>query len=159
MKLRNSAKEDVPVLCKWLEDKTVLRNFPMCDMREIEDAVRVWLSYGEVGASITATEGNEVVGSAILYIQSLEKLKHQCLFAIIVSPEHRGKGVGTEMMEALEIRAREKFNLKMLHLEVYEGNPAKKLYERLGYEEYGRHPKFLKENGEYIDKIMMKKEL
>ena len=55
--------------------------------------------------------------------------------------------------------AKNHFKIEILHLEVYQGNPAIRLYERLGFKEFGRQPKFIKIGGEYLDKIMMQKEL
>jgi putative acetyltransferase len=55
--------------------------------------------------------------------------------------------------------AKNQFKIEILHLEVYAGNPAIRLYERMGFKEFGRQPKFIKMDGEYIDKVMMQKEL
>ena len=56
--------------------------------------------------------------------------------------------------------AKNTFGIRLLHLEVYEGNPAANLYYRLGFRKYGEHKKFLKEaNGSYGTKILMQMEL
>jgi len=55
------------------------------------------------------------------------------LEAIAVSESARGKGVGTQLIEALFLFAKEK-NLKSITLHVIDTNPkAKELYERLGF--------------------------
>jgi putative acetyltransferase len=96
---------------------------------------------------------------ATLYIQGYEKLKHTCLFSIIVQKDKRGCGIGRVLMERLIELAQQKFKIEILHLEVYEGNPAYKMYEQLGFVQFGRHEKFIKEKGEYLAKIFMQKKI
>jgi len=159
-KIRLTQDSDATYLTKWLTDPEILRWFPMCNNLEIDDAVKIWMSYTKQEAVITAVENNIPCGIANLYIQSFKKLSHQALFAIIVAKEYRGKGVGTALIKELIDMAKMKFNLELIHLEVYEGNPAQRLYERLGFVKYGVHKKFLKDlDGKYYDKILMQKPL
>jgi len=156
---RPTKLEDAPALTSWLSDPEILRWFPMFDMREIEDAVRIWVGYARLEAGITAEYNGEPVGMANLYIQPYKKLVHTCLFSIIVKSDLRGKGIGSALIEELLKLAKEKFHIEILHLEVYDGNPARRLYERAGFKEFGRQNKFIKENGKYIAKIFMQKKL
>jgi putative acetyltransferase len=71
----------------------------------------------------------------------------------------RGKGVGKELIAQLMQHLKEKFKIQILHLEVYEGNPAKYLYARAGFKEFGCQTRFIKEDGKYIGKIFMQKYL
>lgn len=156
---RITTQDDAILLLEWLNDAEILRYFPMESKLEVEDAVRIWLSYQAQNASYAAVVDGKVVGMAVLYLQTFQKLKHQSLFAIILSKEARGKGIGTKLIEHLEKEAKGRHKLEKLHLEVYEGNPAMRLYTRLGFKEYGRHPHFLKDRGEYITKILMEKDI
>lgn len=154
--VRLSEEEDRPHLIKWLMDPIVLKWFPLDNLPEVEDAARIWLSYQARGASFTACIEEEPVGMAVLYLHHFKKIKHQSLFAIIVHPNFRSKGVGTKLFSAMKDEAKVKFGLEILHLEVYEGNPAFNLYKRLGFKEYGRQEGFLKEkDGNYRTKINM----
>ncbi len=157
--IRPAMVEEGSYLTKWLADPAILRWFPMADAREIEDAVKIWMSYTRFQACFTALVDNTPAGMSTLYIQPYEKFAHQCLFAIIVDEKFRNQGIGTALLEHMCLQARDKFKIEILHLEVYEGNPAIHLYERMGFKEFGRHPRFIKLNGEYLDKIMMQKEL
>ena len=51
---------------------------------------------------------------------------------VIVKPELRGKGIGTEMIQHLIKIARERKSPAII-LKVYKWNPARHLYERLGF--------------------------
>lgn len=64
--------------------------------------------------------------------------------AVAVSPEHRGKGVGTALMKRLLSEASALF--PAVSLSVSPENPARRLYERLGFETLevrGGHPLML----------------
>ena len=157
--IRPSQLHEDAYLKKWLKEPGVLRWFPMADDREIDDAVRLWIAYSNFGACLTAEYNGVPCGMATLYIQSYKKLAHQCLFSIIVSEYYRGKGIGGALLNELIQLAKVKFSIEILHLEVYEGNPAIHLYQRAGFVEYGVQHLFIKERGEYISKIFMQKTL
>jgi GNAT superfamily N-acetyltransferase len=154
---RLASHEDAPYLTEWLTEPSILRWFPMYDAREIDDAVRIWISYSRLQAGLTAEWDGIPCGIANLYVQPFRKLAHTCLFSIIVRKDMRGKGIGKALLEELMKLAKTKFHIEILHLEVYEGNPAKKLYERLGFVEFGFHKKFIKEEEGYLGKFFMQK--
>lgn len=157
LKIRKGVLEDEKYLVEWLLQPNVLEGFPLTDLREVEDAARIWISYAKFGAVLTALIDDTPCGIANLYLQPYKKLSHQSLFAIIVDEKHRGKGIGKKLLEELVSLAKNTFKIELLHLEVYEGNRALSLYQRLGFEEYGRHTHFLKDQGVYRTKILMQK--
>ncbi len=156
---RPTSMEDASHLMQWLSDPAVLQGFPMIDMKEVEDAVRIWVSYSRIQAGLTVELNDEPCGMANLYIQPYKKLAHTCLFSIIIKEEYRGKGLGSTLLRNLMKLAKHRFGIEILHLEVYQGNPAKKIYERLGFKEFGSQSHFIKENGKYLSKIFMQKNL
>lgn len=159
IKIRHTLEEDAPYLTKWLEEPGILRWFPMINEREVEDAVKIWVGYAKLKANLTAVHNGTPCGMANLYIQPFKKLAHTCLFAIIVDKDFRGKGIGTLLLEELTKLAKKQFHIEILHLEVYEENPAKKLYEKAGFKEFGFQAHFLKEDGKYRGKYYMQKRL
>ena len=157
--VRLTQLEDAPHLIEWLSDEKVLCWFPMSDAREIEDAARIRVGYSKIGSGLTVLCEGEPCGLATLYIQPYKKLAHTCLFSIIVKKELRGQGVGQLLLERLIEMAKLKFHIEILHLEVYEGNPAQRLYEKMGFVEFGRQSHFIKEKGVFSAKILMQKKL
>jgi ribosomal protein S18 acetylase RimI-like enzyme len=145
LSIRPTEPDDAPHLTRWFLQPDVLQYFPMDNVREVEDAVGVWMGCVKVEAGLTACMDGAPCGMATLYVAPYEKLRHQSLFSILVDEQLRGKGVGTQLIRGLKNLAIEKFNLEILHLEVYEGNPAIRLYRREGFKEFGRQAHFIKE--------------
>lgn len=151
---------DASYLKQWLSEPGILTKFPMTNIREVEDSIRLWMSYIPKQSAITASVDGNPVGMAVIYIQPFEKLRHQALFAIIVDPRFRGKGIGTVLLKEVEKMAQKRHGIELLHLEVYQDNPAYNLYKRLGFREYAVQKGYLKESPEqYADKICMQKRL
>ena len=137
--------EDAPIMRTWFDEPGVLRWFPMVTGPEIDDSVQRWLSFSRVNASLTALIDGEVCGIATLYVNPYIKLRHQSEFGIIVSDKYRNRGIGSDLMKNLIHLAKNKFGIELLHLQVYEDNPAISLYKRLGFREFGRQMHWIKE--------------
>ena len=86
------------------------------------------------------------------------RLGHTAGLGVFVRKQFRGQGIGSEMMRELENQARA-IGVEILYLEVYGISPAVRLYERLGYREYGRLPGGIKYRGEYVDCVSMYKRI
>ena len=56
---------------------------------------------------------------------------------IAVAPEFRGRGLGTELLRSLIAEANESARKLSIHVEA--NNPARSLYERLGFRPAGEH--------------------
>jgi ribosomal protein S18 acetylase RimI-like enzyme len=155
--IREAQATDLEAIKSWLSQPNVLQWFPMETEKEVDDAARFWVNYHYFGACFIATVDDIPCGTVLLNITLFSKIKHQCLLSIIVSENFRNQGIGTKLLQFIEKVALEKFQIELLHLEVYENNPAKRLYDRMGYVQYGIHPEFLKEANGYRSKILMQK--
>ncbi len=157
LELRYTIAEDIDPLREWLQEPGILRGFPMQDPPEVEDSVKHWIGFSKYKSSLTATIHGKPAGIATLCLMPYRKLAHQCLLSIIVSKEARNKGVGTLLINNLLHLAKSYFGIEVVYLEVYEGNPAISLYQRFGFVEVGYQKHFMKENGEYIGKVVMER--
>jgi ribosomal protein S18 acetylase RimI-like enzyme len=73
-----------------------------------------------------------------------------------VDSEHRGRGVGRALLEALIERARALPDLRQIQLSVTASQAAaRRLYESLGFVPYGREPASLRVGDEFIDEDHM----
>jgi putative acetyltransferase len=158
--IRYTEPSDAPYLYKWLQEPGILRWFPMIDNPEIEDAVNRWISFSRYRCSLTAVIDGVPCGLATLYLQPYRKLKHQCEFGIIVDLNYRNRGVGTDLLKNLIHLAKNYFNIELLHLQVYTDNPARRLYERFGFKEFGMQAHWIKEDdGSYTGRTFMEREI
>ena len=143
--IRGLVEADQYFLSEYLMDPSVLDFFPMSNMTEVQEAMKIWLFYARKGQAYTIEVNHKPAGMAILYVNTFKKLAKQSLFAIVIGEKYRGKGIGTKLMQYLMKEAKHKYGIINLHLEMYEGNPAYSLYKRLGFKDYGVHDKFMKE--------------
>jgi tRNA-Thr(GGU) m(6)t(6)A37 methyltransferase TsaA len=100
--------------------------------------------------------GEQYVGSA--QIERGEMVKsHIGFLGISMAPEWRGIGLGTLLMETV-IKEAERYlgGLRMIQLDVFANNERGiRLYQRLGFTEYGRLPEAIHHRGNYVDLISM----
>lgn len=85
---------------------------------------------GERYLNLKLMEDEEIVGFAIC--QTV--LDEATLFNVAILPEKQGKGFGTHLLQALMEALKEK-QTQTLWLEVRASNPARFLYEKLGFNE------------------------
>ena len=111
----------------------------------------------QLGRSFTfgVFDGADLVGVASFRPEELEKTAHRAhLVAVYVKPPARGKGASRVLLETLIAAARN--HVVQLHLAVTAGNePARRLYERFGFEVYGTDPRGLRIDGRFYDDYLM----
>jgi ribosomal protein S18 acetylase RimI-like enzyme len=97
----------------------------------------------------------DLVGVAGYWPQEGEKERHKAmLWGMYVRGAARGSGLGESLIEAVVEHATGR--VEQLQLGVATGNAsALRLYKKTGFSEYGREMKALKQDGRYIDEILM----
>ena len=81
------------------------------------------------GFVLAANENDKIVGSVVVNITGMKRyIPENILVYIATDPEHRGKGIGKKLMETALENAQ---GSVALHVEP--NNPAKGLYEKLGF--------------------------
>lgn len=71
-------------------------------------------------------------GRRVGYYMITNETKSLYIDKLQISAPLRGKGLGTKLMELMEVRAK-KMRKKSIQLHVFKDNPAKNLYLRLAY--------------------------
>jgi RimJ/RimL family protein N-acetyltransferase len=122
------------------------------------ESLRPLSSFAErLGSSAVfgAFRGGELVGIAGFAIREGAKEAHKgLLWGMYVRPDARKCGVGRRLVEAIIDFAREQVEILQLSL-VSDNEPARRLYARLGFVEYGLEKNSLKYCGRYYDEILM----
>jgi GNAT superfamily N-acetyltransferase len=110
-------------------------------------------------AAFGAFHDGEIVGVAGLLIREGRKEAHKALLVgMYVRPGARKAGVGRRLVETIIEFARPRVELIQLAV-VSHNRPARRLYESLGFLEYGLENKALKQDGHYYDELLMAKDL
>lgn len=128
---------------------------------EVENARPIELFADRIRDSETmgAFEGAEILGVAGLRANQGPKESHKgMLVGMYVRPQARNRGVGRRLVEAvIEVACTR--GVELLQLAVVSDNePARRLYARLGFVEYGIEKKSLKQGGRYTDEVLMVKD-
>ncbi|MFE7065103.1 GNAT family N-acetyltransferase [Sutcliffiella sp. NPDC057660] len=112
---------------------------------------------GDFSYTFGAFEQEELIGVASLVLEQKNKIKHRAnIYGVYVTPEKRGLGVARKIMEASIKKARQLEGVEQIHLTVTASNePAKKLYQSLGFKTYGIEKKALKLEHTYFDEELM----
>jgi RimJ/RimL family protein N-acetyltransferase len=124
---------------------------------ELEDKLDVAWFAGRLEQTqvMGAFRDGELVGTAGFAIQQGQKNAHKgMLWGMYVRPGSRNLGVGRLLVNAVLDVARESVELIQLSV-VTENRPARRLYERAGFLEFGIEPKALKLGDKYYDEAHM----
>lgn len=138
-----------PDLFKWFRQPTIIsasNQINWIDKIQNDSTIQMYSVYGEVDKD-TCLVG--VVGlTSIDYIHSKAEL------SIYIFPEYFNRGFGTEACKAILDIGFNTFNLNRIWAEVFEGNPAIKLYEKVGFILEGTLRQTYYKCGKYINSLM-----
>jgi len=75
-------------------------------------------------------------------------------YSLITNPAERGKGVAKQLfLKGIELLP-ERTEFLLLQVQT-DNEPAKAMFSKLGFKEYGLLPKAFKRDGEYKDNVLM----
>jgi GNAT superfamily N-acetyltransferase len=101
---------------------------------------------------------DKIIGSATLILNEPQsRASHVASFGVVVHPDFQRKGLGKQLIAALEQLALDR-GIKKIEVNCYEGNAAAALYRSLNYTYEGRRIKKGRLNdGTYVDEILLYK--
>jgi ribosomal protein S18 acetylase RimI-like enzyme len=104
-----------------------------------------------------AFENEKLLGVVTLVMEQKNKIKHRAnIYAMYVTPERRGIGIAKNLMIEAVKKANQLNGIEQIYLSVVSNNePAKKLYNYMGFETYGIDKKALRVDDLYHDEELM----
>ncbi|HUN87780.1 MAG TPA: ribosomal protein S18-alanine N-acetyltransferase [Terriglobales bacterium] len=125
--VRSGSPADLPQIIEIANASRTAAHWRAVDYEQIFQSKRVLL---------VAESNSEVIGFLVAH----DTVGEWELENIVVAPVHRGWGFAKQMLQRLIHEAANR-NGKFIFLEVRESNAAaKRLYERCGFQQYGRRP-------------------
>lgn len=125
----------------WHPERTLPEMSVVLSHPEVARYHAGWGRRGDVVVIAATSDGP--VGSAFARLFSHDERGHGFVdertpeMGVAVEPEHRGRGIGTALLERLHDELRSE-GWAAVSLSVELANPAQRLYERLGYVEVGQ---------------------
>ena len=109
---------------------------------------------------LTAEDDGRIAGAVQLDLATRANALHRAeVMKLFVHRDHRRRGIGRDLMSALEVAAHE-HGRTLLVLDTREGDPSEKLYLELGYTRAGAIPRYARSaGGELHTTVFLYKEL
>lgn len=107
--------------------------------------------------TVGAFDEDQLVGSVTLIREKLEKLKHKAhIVAMYVTPIWQSRGIGKALLINILSQAKAIEGIEQIFISVVSTNePAKRLYQTLGFEIWATEKNALKVDDLYYDEIHM----
>lgn len=100
----------------------------------------------------------QMVGELTLFVEQRPRTRHVISFGISVDPAFGGRGVGETLIRTALDYAYNWLGIVRVELEVFHDNHrARRLYERLGFQQEGVKRQACLREGQYHDIVMMAK--
>ncbi len=157
--LRPLAMDDLPRLCRWINDpgtREMLAGpyLPMTEKAEREFIESTGKSPDQVHLAIVLRSDDRHIG--VCGFNRIQWRDRCATFGLFIGePDHRGRGYGGDVTKLMLRYAFETLNLNRVELGVMADNEAGiRAYERAGFAREGVQREYCFRNGRYIDHIL-----
>lgn len=159
IKLRSASTEDLPSILRiyneGIEDRIATLE---TDLKTSAQMLEWFVAHSKRYAVVVALDGESVVGWA-----SLNPYTHRCAYrgvadlSVYVARSHRGRGIGSLLMEQIERSARESEFHKLVLFALTKNQAGQALYSKMGFRTVGVFREQGVLDGCYMDVIAMEK--
>lgn len=145
-------RADLPQLRKWRND-ALIRDWSRQNDVILEARHEAWFSGLHTNPatrvySVISPKVDILIGSCAL--TSVDYENRRAEFSIYIAPEAQGKWFGGKALKTLLHHAFHTLNLNCVWGETFEGNPAAKLFEKVGMTEEGTRRAFYYRDGKFV---------
>jgi RimJ/RimL family protein N-acetyltransferase len=158
MSSRDSTAELNRFINRLIEEKTFIMRDKRVSMKEEESWKKAALRKfrKKQGYVLVARVKGRIAGTSDAH-KEVGKGSGNIFLGIVIAKEFRGIGLGEMLLRHNISLARKRLDARNVYLDVFGPNKiARSLYSKLGFKEFARYPKWLRHDGKYVDKIVMK---
>ena len=132
------------------EEPFAFLSSPEDDLARDVESMRAQLGRSEAAVVFGALDGNDLVGMLGLYREQHLKSAHKShIWGVYVRPDRRCRGLASSLLEVAVAYARRWTGVAWVQLSVSERSEAAlRLYQRAGFEIWGREPDCIRHAGE-----------
>jgi RimJ/RimL family protein N-acetyltransferase len=105
--------------------------------------------------SVCAQGVHEARSVGVCGFTSIDMLRRSAEFSLYIAPEQQKNGYGWKALELLCMHGFMDWGFKRIWGEVFDGNPAMKMFERVGFQHEGTLRKSYWKNGHWLDSHMI----
>lgn len=154
--LRRLEAEDLPILKEWRNSPHIRKWTRQFDVLSDEDQSR-WFARQYEDPTIQMygimwpdeKKVDQLVG--VTGLTSIDLVNRRAEFSIYIAPDRQGDGLGRKALATLLEHGFKNYGLNLIWGETFDGNPAKVLFERLGFKREGTRRQFYYRDGKLID--------
>lgn len=84
-------------------------------------------------------------------LTDIDHINSRAEFSLYIAPEHQQKGYGKIALKRLVEHGFNVLNLNSIWGECFDGNPAARMFESIGFKKTGTRPQFYYRDGRYIN--------
>ena len=133
VEFRFAKPQDIPLILRFIRELADYEGM-LDQVVATEELLNQWLFEKEKAEVILGMKDGETVGFALFFHNFSTFLGRAGIYLedLYVRPEYRGQGIGTELLRAM-MDALEREGVRQVSLSVQKGNPAVRLYRRVGF--------------------------
>lgn len=151
IELRKIHHENLGTLRKWRNNPLVYKWCRQFEQISVEDHA-IWYAMLKEKKD---TKMYEIWSDDGLYgccgLTSIDWVNRRAEFSLYIAPEHHGRGFGEAALRALLRHGFSVLNLNLIWGESFDGNPAVKIFKKVGLRPAGARREFYYRDGKYID--------
>jgi RimJ/RimL family protein N-acetyltransferase len=132
---------------KWCRQNDLISDVEQADWfrrQALDPAVKMWKLVAAVG-------GVEPKPVGVAGLTSICRVNGRAEFSCYVAPDVQGKGVGSAALRVLFDHGFDNLGLNLIWGETFDGNPAARLFERIGMVREGTRRSFYWRDGRWVD--------
>jgi RimJ/RimL family protein N-acetyltransferase len=146
---------DLEQLRSWRNDHRIWRWCRQSDLiSDVEQ--KAWFERQAKDPTIRMYKAVRAVGShvetvGVCGLTSIDQMNRRAEFSLYVAPELHKQGLGAKILALLLQHGFLNLGLNVIWGETFDGNPAWKMFEKLGFEKEGIRRQFYFKGGRFID--------